>query len=99
MQDIVLTDEQELEAARIEDIVRGAAQVEIRQVCRLLASRKNREFFGQTEFTLRDAMHRIGARVLDAALEERKKRGIKDPVVSAPTAGKTPAFRDIATAR
>lgn len=99
MQDIVLTDEQEQEAARIEEVVRGAAQVEIRQVCRLMASRKNREFFGQTEFTLRDAMHRIGARVLDAALEERKKRGTGDPAASVPTAGETPASRVTATAR
>jgi hypothetical protein len=99
MEDIILTDEQEQEAARIEEVVRGAAQVEIRQVCRLLASRKNREFFGQTEFTLRDAMHRIGARVLDAALEERKKRGTRDRAVPAPTADKTPASRDIATVR
>jgi len=99
MEDIILTDGQEQEAARIEDIVRGAAQVEIRQVCRLLASRKNREFFGQTEFTLRDAMHRIGARVLDAALEQRKKRGAGDPTASVPIAGKTPASRVIAIAR
>jgi hypothetical protein len=99
MEDVVLTPEQEQEAARIEDIVRGAAQVEIRQVCRLLASRQNREFFGRTEFVLRDAMLRIGARALDAALEERKKRGTQDRAVSAPTAGKTPASRAIATAR
>ena len=99
MEVIILTDEQEQEAARIEDIVRGAAQVEIRQACRLLASRKNREFFGQTEFTLRDAMHRIGARVLDAALQERKKRGTRDPVASALTAGKTSASKGTATAR
>lgn len=99
MEDVVLTPEQELEAARIEDIVRGAAQVEIRQVCRLLVSRKNREFFGQTEFTLRDAMLRIGARALDAALDERKKRGIKDRAASVPTAAKTPASRATATAR
>lgn len=99
MPDIILTDEQEQEAARIEEVVRGAALVEIRQACRLLVSRKNREFFGQTEFTLRDALHRIGARVLDAALDERKKRGTRGPVASAPTAAKTLASKDIATAR
>lgn len=99
MEDVVLTPEQELEAARIEDIVRGAATVEIRQICRLLASRQNREFFGRTEFMLRDAVLRIGARALDAALEERKKRGTGDRAGSVPTAAQTPASRATATAR
>lgn len=99
MQDVVLNHEQEQEAARIEDVVRGAALVEIRRACRLLASRKNREFFGQTEFILRDALHRLGARVLDAALEERKKKGVEDPAWSAPAAARTPASRDTAAAR
>jgi hypothetical protein len=99
MEDVILTPEQELEAARIEDIVRGAAASEIRQICRLLVSRQNSEFFGRTEFVLRDAMLRIGARALDAALDERKKRGTRDPARSVPTAAKTPASRAIATAR
>ena len=47
--------------------------MEILQVARLLASKSNRELFGATEFRVRDVVHRIGARALEATLEERKK--------------------------
>ena len=33
---------------------------------RLLASKKNSELFGQTEFQVRDAVHRMGAAALEA---------------------------------
>jgi hypothetical protein len=78
MDEIKLTPEQEADAQRIEDVVKAGAAAEIRQIARLLASRSNRELFGQTEFQVRDAVHRIGARAMDAALEARKKRGTKD---------------------
>lgn len=76
MEELQLTAEQESEAERILDVVKGAAEVELRQIARLLASKSNRELFGATEFRLRDVVHGIGARALEAALEERKKRGI-----------------------
>ena len=79
MEEILLTVEQESEAERILDVVKGAAEVELRQVARLLASKSNRELFGATEFRIRDVVHGIGARALEAALEERKKRGIAGP--------------------
>jgi len=79
MDEIILTPQQEAEAERIEDNLKAAAAVEIRQIARLLASKENRHLFGETEFQVRDAVHRIGARGLDAALHERKKRGTKDP--------------------
>ena len=53
--------------------------MEILQIARLLASKSNRELFGATEFRVRDVVHRIGARALEAALEERKKGGIAGP--------------------
>ncbi len=46
---------------------------------RILSSNQNSELFGQTEFAVREAVHRIGAVALDAALDERKKRGTKGP--------------------
>lgn len=75
--DIDLTPEQEEEARRIEDNLRAVMSVEARRMARLLASKKNGDLFGETEFQVRNAVHRIGARGLDAALEERKKRGTK----------------------
>ncbi len=80
MEELQLTAEQESEADRILDVVKGAAEVELRQIARLLASKSNRELFGATEFRIRDVVHGIGARALEAALEERKKRGIAGPV-------------------
>ena len=79
MDEIVLTPEQELEAERIEDNLQAATTVEIRRIARLLASKENRHLFGETEFQVRDAVHRIAARGMDAAVAERKKRGTEDP--------------------
>lgn len=91
MFEFTLTAEEAAEAARIEDILKAKAAVEIKQISRLLASKSNRELLGQTEFQIRDAVHRVGAAGIDAALEERKKRGIKVRRKSARTAGRTPA--------
>lgn len=76
--EIVLTPEQEAEATRIEDLLRAQSEVEIRKMARFLASRNNRQLLGESEFVLRDAVHRIGARGIEAALNERKKGGTKD---------------------
>ena len=83
-----LTAEQEEEAQRIADIVAAGARAEALKMGRLLASRKNSELFGAAEFEVRDAVHRIGTRALETALEERKKRGLAGPVASVPPAGR-----------
>lgn len=93
MEEIVLTAEQEAEAERIADILKAKATVEITYIARLLASKDNRHLLGATEFQIRDAVHRLGAAGIDAALTERKKGGTRDPVASARSAGKTPASR------
>ena len=79
MDGLELTPEQELEAKFITDVLIGAMKVEAEKIGRLLASKQNRELFGQTEFQLRDMLLRLGARGIDAALEARKKKNIKDP--------------------
>lgn len=78
MNDIDLTPEQEAEALRIEDNLKAAAAVEIKRMARLIASKDNRQLFGETEYQLRDSVHGIAARGLDAALNERKKRATRD---------------------
>lgn len=98
MDEIVLTPEQEAEAEQIEDILRAKAAVEIRFIARLLASKANRELLGATEFRIRDAVHRLGAAGIDAALSERKKRGTRDRARSARTATRTRGSRDTGTA-
>jgi hypothetical protein len=69
--------EQQAEACRIRDILMAGVRVEVEQIAVLLASRENRQLLGETEFRVRDAVHRLGARAYDAALSERKKRGTK----------------------
>ena len=77
-----LTADEEAEAQRIADIVVGRMRAEAVELGRLLASKSNGELFGQTEFVVRDAVHRVGALALSAALEERKKKGIKGRALS-----------------
>jgi hypothetical protein len=77
MSDIPLTPEQEAEAQRIFDLLQGAFLGEARQLARLLASKEDSQLLGRTEFQLRDALHALGAKALETALNERKKGGIK----------------------
>jgi hypothetical protein len=91
MVEVELTPEQQAEADRIEDILKAKSAVEIRYIARLLASKPNRELLGRTEFQIRDAVHRLGAAGIDAALAERKKGGTAGRAESAPTAATTPA--------
>jgi len=79
MDEIILTPEQEAEAELIEDNLKAVTAAEIRQISRLLAAKENRHLFGETEFQVRDAVHRIAARGMDAALDARKKKSTKDP--------------------
>lgn len=88
--EIPLTPEQEAEAALIEDLLLGKAKLQTRRIARLLASKENRQLFGETEFQLRDMVHELAADGMDAALVVRKKRGTRDQAWSAPAATGTP---------
>ena len=70
---IELTDEQADEAERIRDILAAKSGVVVDYISRLLASKEDRHLLGETEFLIRDAVHRLGAEGIDAALAERKK--------------------------
>lgn len=84
-----LSAEDQARVERILDQVLGMAKVELRVAAQLLASKPNAEFFGGTEFVVRDLMHKIGARLFDAALEERKKGGTEVPAPAARRARRT----------
>jgi hypothetical protein len=92
--EIELTAEQEAEAAVIEDILNASSRATVHYMARLLASKCNRELLGETEFQIRDAVHRLGAEGIDAALAERKKRGTKGRVSSVHAVAKTPNSSD-----
>jgi hypothetical protein len=75
MNDLQLTPEQEAEAQRIAAVIGRKAQEEALDMARLLASKADSEIFGQTEYEIRDRVHKLGAHAIETALKERKKRG------------------------
>jgi len=72
-----LSPEQDAEAERLYQTLRPAVEAELRRMTRLLASKPDDKLLGKTEFEVRDAVHRIGAKALETALNERKKGGTK----------------------
>lgn len=72
-----LTPEQAAEAARIETIILESMREDIHALACLMASKEHRQMLGQTEFEVRDGVHKIGAKVLETALEGQKKGGTK----------------------
>ena len=68
-----LSPEQDAEAERLFQALRPAVEAELRQVALLLASRPDDKLLGKAEFEVRDAVHRIGAKAIEAALNGRKK--------------------------
>jgi hypothetical protein len=72
---VALNEEQEAEAQRVYERLRDAFDQELRSMSRLVASKPDRQLFGQTEFELRDRVHELGAMMLETAAEERQKKG------------------------
>jgi hypothetical protein len=76
---IQLNAEQEAQAQRLAATIAAKTQEEVLRMTRLLVSKKDHEIFGETEFQIRDIVHKIGANAIEAALNERKKGATKDP--------------------
>ena len=72
MLSITLTAEQEKEAKVLEAKIQTAVQKEIADLARLMVSKPDRELFGATEFQVRDLVLRIGAKVYQEHLREKK---------------------------
>lgn len=86
-----LTPEQKAESDRIFAALQQAAVDDLRALADLLAAKDDSNTFGATEFTVRDIVHRIGAKALERALEGRKKGGTTAPPRPAPTAASPPS--------
>ena len=86
-----LSPEQEAEAQRIATIVNDRMKTDVLHLARLLASKADPEFFGKTEFEVRDRVHEIGACALETALAERKKRATSVRASPAQAVGNRPA--------
>jgi 16S rRNA C1402 N4-methylase RsmH len=74
-----LTTEQAETADRIFQSLRQAVDSDLRSLAELLASKPDRQLLGQTEFEVRDRVHKIGAKAIQTALNERKKGGTEGP--------------------
>jgi hypothetical protein len=70
-----LNEQQQAEAARIYERLGPVFDEERRRIAELLASKADRELFGKTEYQLRDQVHQLGAKALEAAVDERQKKG------------------------
>ena len=72
---VVLTADQEAEAERIYGLIKSKVDEQVREMARLMASKKASEMLGPGEFQLRDRLNEVGVGVLEAALNERAKKG------------------------
>ena len=79
MAQLPLTPDQAELSDRIYQSLRQAADADLRTLADLLASKPDRQLLGRTEFAVRDLVHEIGARALEAALDERKKARSAEP--------------------
>jgi hypothetical protein len=66
-------------AERIYQELRQSTDADLRSIAQLLASKSYGQLLGQTEFEVRDLVHKLGAKAMHTALNERKKGGTKGP--------------------
>jgi len=95
---IPLTPEQEAQAQALVQRLRAEADDELLALARLLVSKPEHELFGQTEFQVRDLVHRLGAKAYEIHLAE-KKTATAAPASTAPPVGKLPSTRTTAKKR
>ena len=75
-----LPEDQARRAAQLYESLKAATEHDLKAIAELLATRPDDQLFGQTEFDLRQLVHRLGAEALQTAAQQRKKGGIKVPV-------------------
>lgn len=70
-----MSEEEFAEAKNLWEATRQARDEELWRMCCSVASKKDDELLGQNEFEMRAALHRVGAKTLEAAINERRKKG------------------------
>ena len=68
-----LSSEQEAQAQELAAQISAAIASDVLALARLLVSRTGKHTFGQTEFQLRDLVHRAGAKALETSLAQKKR--------------------------
>ena len=74
-----LPEEQARRAEQLYESLKSATEHDLKAIAELLATRPDDQLFGQTEFDLRQIVHRLGAEALQTAAEQRKKGGTTVP--------------------
>jgi len=74
-----LPEEQARRAQQLFDSLMASAEHDLRAIAELLATKPDHQLFGATEFQLRDLVHRLGAKALQTAAQQRKKGGTQAP--------------------
>ena len=74
-----LPEDQAQRAQQLFDSLTAAAEHDLRALAELLATKPDDQLFGATEFQVRDLVHRLGAKALQTAAEQRKKGGTQVP--------------------
>lgn len=72
-----LSPEQAERAEPIFQSPRQATEADLRGLAELLACKEDGQLLGPTEFEVRDRVHKIGAKAIEAAVDRREERGIK----------------------
>jgi cell envelope opacity-associated protein A len=97
MTELHLTPEQEAEAQALFQRLKAAFEREAVQLARVMASKEDHQLLGGTEVEVRDQVHRLGAQVFEAVLQERKKKGTRGRRPPVPPATRPPVASQIAT--
>jgi hypothetical protein len=74
-----LPEDQARRAEQLYESLKTSTDHDLRAIAELLATKPDDQLFGQTEFDLRDLVHRLGAQALETAAQQRKKGGTKVP--------------------
>ena len=95
MTELQLSPEQEAEAQVLVQRLKSAFESEAVQLARLLARTEDGELGGRTEVEVRAPVHRLGAQVLEAVLQERKKKATTERRPPVPLARRRPGVSPI----
>lgn len=74
-----LPEDQAQRADQLYESLKAATEHDLKAIAELLATRPDDQLFGQTEFDLRQLVHRLGAQALETAAQQRKKGGTEVP--------------------
>jgi len=72
-----LSPEQAERADQIFQSLRLATEADLRSLAELLACKEDSQLLGPAEFEVRDRVHKIGAKAIETAVDQRKKGGTK----------------------